>query len=299
MRAALSLLLSALLVAGCATTRAGPNGLADRDPNEGFNRGVWEFNEAIDTVAIRPVSEVYRTVTPRPARRGLSRILANLTEPWSFVNNLLQGKPDRALRNLGRFVVNTTIGVGGLADHATGLGIEEAPEDFGQTLAEWGVGDGGYFVNPLLGPSTARDTVGSLVGLVANPTSLIFDQALNLTNTEQTAIRAVELVNTRANLTESGYDDFLESSADPYAAARSAFFQTRDAAIADEASAGLPGDGAEAESDTDAALDAAIEELESDQPLPPGEGAEAESEPDAALDPAIEEPESAEPQTPE
>lgn len=268
MRLFVILPIFALLSAGCATTQAGEGGLADRDPREGFNRGMWEFNEAIDTVAIRPVSEVYRTVTPRPARRGLSRILSNLTEPWSFINNLLQGKPDRAARNLGRFVVNSTIGVGGLADHATDLGIPEAPEDFGQTLAEWGVGDGGYSVNPLLGPSTGRDTVGSIVNFIANPTSLVFDRALDLTNTEQTAIRAVEVIDTRATLTDSGYDAFLESSADPYAAARSAYFQRREAAIEDADTAGLPTGEDDLESAEDAAMDAALEELEAENAEP-------------------------------
>ncbi len=147
-----------LFLSACATTMAGPNGMADRDQHEGFNRDMWAVNQGIDTVLISPAADVYSTITPQPARRGISNVFRNLSEPWSMINNLLQGRPDRALRNLGRFIVNSTIGVGGLADHATELGIAPAPEDFGQTLAVWGVGDGGYVMNPILGPSTQRDT---------------------------------------------------------------------------------------------------------------------------------------------
>lgn len=266
MRPLLPALLIIGLLGGCATTQEGPNGLADRDPHESLNRGIWDANQAVDDVLIRPVAQAYRTVTPRPARRGLSRILANLAEPWSFINNLLQGKPDRAIRNLGRFIVNSTIGVGGLADHATDLGIAPADEDFGQTLASWGVGDGGYLVNPLLGPSTARDTVGSIVSFLANPATIFMDRGLGMTTEELWAVRGVQIVDTRANLIDSGADTFLETSADPYAAARSAFFQQRENALLDLDSGALPADGEAAD---DAALDAAIEELEADeQPLP-------------------------------
>jgi phospholipid-binding lipoprotein MlaA len=210
---------------------SGPNGMADRDQHEEFNRDMWAVSQGIDTVLISPAADVYRTIAPQPARRGLSNVFRNLTEPWSFVNNLLQGQPDRALRNLGRFIVNSTIGVGGLADHATELGIEPAPEDFGQTLAVWGVGDGGYVMNPFLGPSTQRDTFGAIVDFLANPVTIFFDRGLNLTTMEQWGIRGVSIISTRSDLTEGGIDAFLESSADPYAAARSAFFQSREAAI--------------------------------------------------------------------
>jgi phospholipid-binding lipoprotein MlaA len=106
----------ALLAGGAsAQTADAPPPAEPRDRFEGFNRAVWGFNQTVDRVALKPVSTVYRTVTPRPARRGITRIFANLAEPWSAINNLLQGRPGRAVNNLGRFVVNTTIGVGGLA----------------------------------------------------------------------------------------------------------------------------------------------------------------------------------------
>lgn len=220
-----------LMLAGCATP--GEDRLAERDPLERFNRGVWGFNRALDTVAIKPVTTVYRTVTPRPARRGLARVLSNLSEPFSMINNVLQGKPDRAMRNLERFVINSTIGVGGLADHASGFGVAPASEDFGQTLARWGVNGGPYLVLPLLGPSTLRDGVGSGVAQLADPYRIGL-RNIGLSNTQQLGVNAGEVVSTRSDLVESGADTFLKTSLDPYAAARSAFLQRRHAAIRDE-----------------------------------------------------------------
>lgn len=264
-RVAASLLSLALLCA-CATTRNTDALTPDRDPYEKFNRGVWGFNQAIDKAAIKPVSSVYRTVTPRPARRGLSRIFANLEEPWSFVNNLLQGKPDRAARNLGRFVVNSTIGVGGLADHASELGIKDSPEDFGQTLAVWGVKSGPYLMLPLFGPSTLRDGVGSGVAMFADPWRVCLDRCTDLSRLEKLGVSAGQLLSLRADLTESGADSFLDSSLDPYAAARSAFFQSRRAAIRDDDGSTLAPDTPDAgdAADGDAALDAAAADLDAE-----------------------------------
>ena len=233
--------IALLMLAGCATT-PGEERLAERDPLEGFNRGMWGFNQAVDKVAIKPVTVVYRTVTPRPARRGLSRILANLSEPFSMINNVLQGKPDRAMRNLERFAVNTTIGVGGLADHATGFGIASADEDFGQTLATWGVNGGPYLVLPILGPSTLRDGVGSGVAQIADPYRVGL-RNIGLTNTQQLAATGGEIISIRSDLMESGADAYLKTSLDPYAAAKSAYLQRRHAVVRDQE------DGADAEPD--------------------------------------------------
>jgi len=220
------------LLGGCATT-PGEDRLAERDPLEGFNRGVWGFNRAADKVVLKPASTVYRTVTPRPARRGLSRLLANLGEPFSFINNMLQGKPDRAINNLGRFVVNTTIGVGGLADHATDMGMKPTPEDFGQTLAVWGANGGPYLVLPILGPSTLRDGVGSGVAQLADPYRICLRECGLLSGSERLGASAAEITITRADLTEAGADSFLDTSLDPYATARSAYLQRRRAQILD------------------------------------------------------------------
>lgn len=260
----------ALALGACATTQAGPNGLADRDPYEEFNRDIFSANQAVDGAVIRPVADGYRAIAPVPVRQSVTNFFANLSEPWSFVNNVLQARPERALRNLGRFVLNSTIGIGGLIDVASAIGIEPAPEDFGQTLAVWGVGDGGYRVLPLFGPSTSREIVGRIVDIVANPTTIFMQRELNFSTGAMWALRAGELVNTRANVTDAGGDAFLESSVDPYAAARSAFFQQREAAILnyDVDELGQDGGGADAE------FDAALEELEEgqDETVPPADG---------------------------
>ncbi|MBC7985142.1 MAG: VacJ family lipoprotein [Sphingomonadaceae bacterium] len=251
-------ILALVLLGACATTQNGPNGVADRDPHEGFNRAMWDFNQAIDRVVLRPVSDVYREIVPRPARRGIVRLFDNLMEPFSAINNLLQGKPERALNNLGRFVINSTIGVGGLADHATDLGLEPTPEDFGQTLAVWGVGDGGYLVLPLFGPSTVRDGFGILVDQLANPYRVVLRDYSGLSGTERIPITVTDVISSRAEASEAGVDAFLETSADPYAAARAAYFERREAAILDydlsgAMSATEGGEGADA--DFEAAVD--------------------------------------------
>lgn len=231
MRTVLILLVAATLSA-CATT-GDQAGLDRRDPYEGFNRGVWGFNQAVDTVAIKPVTTVYRTVAPVPARRGITRIFANLAEPLSFINGLLQGKPDRAFNSLGRFLINSTLGVGGLADHATAMGMPETQEDFGQTLAVWGMRESPYLVLPLLGPTTVRDGVGTVVSSMASPVGVVLNE-VGATATEHHAARAARIVDVRSQLIDAGVDATLKSSADPYAATRSAFFQRREAEIADQ-----------------------------------------------------------------
>lgn len=235
MRAILALLLAATLSA-CATTR-GSASLDEPDPYEGFNRGVFAFNQAVDKVAVKPVSTVYRKVAPVPARRGITRVFQNLTEPFSFINNLLQGKPRRAINSLGRFVINSTIGVGGLADHATDLGIPRAKEDFGQTLAVAGARRSPYLVLPLLGPSTVRDAIGTGVQFVADPAQIAIGSELS--TAQGYVFTGTRLVDSRSQATDAGADTILETSADPYAATRSAYFQRRKAEISDQESGGL------------------------------------------------------------
>lgn len=229
-------LLIALPLAGCATTRTGGE-MAGRDPYERFNRGMWAFNNAVDKAAIKPATSVYRTVTPVPARRGISRVFSNLGEPLNFVNNLLQGKPKRAINSLGRFVVNSTIGVGGLADHATDLGIKAAPEDFGQTLARHGARNSPYLVLPILGPSTVRDGIGTAVQFALDPTQAGLKEA-GVSQTGRYVVTGTRVIDTRSQLIETGVDALLKSSADPYATARSAYFQRRAAQIEDRENRG-------------------------------------------------------------
>lgn len=283
MRLSLLLLLAAML-SGCATTGSG-GAMAENDPYEGFNRGVWEFNQAIDTVAIKPATTVYRTVTPVPARRGIRGILANLSEPFSFINNLLQGKPDRAFNSLGRFLVNSTIGVGGLADHATDLGLPPTDEDFGQTLAVAGAKESPYLVLPLLGPSTVRDAVGTAVEFVADPARVVINE--ELTATQEYAVTGTRVLNGRSQLIESGAEELLDSSADPYAAARSAYFQRRAAAIRDEES----GVAALTPEEENQLLDEALEDPIAIEPADPED--RLEPDPTAPQEPSPSGPETA------
>lgn len=283
MRLSLLLLLAAML-GGCATSGSG-GAMAENDPYEGFNRGVWEFNQAIDTVAIKPATTVYRTVTPVPARRGIRGILANLSEPFSFINNLLQGKPDRAFNSLGRFLVNSTIGVGGLADHATDLGLPPTDEDFGQTLAVAGAKESPYLVLPLLGPSTVRDAVGTAVEFVADPARVVINE--ELTATQEYAVTGTRVLNGRSQLIESGAEELLDSSADPYAAARSAYFQRRAAAIRDEES----GVAALTPEEENQLLDEALEDPIAIEPADPED--RLEPDPTAPQEPSPSGPETA------
>lgn len=241
-----------ILLAGCATV-PGTDRLAEKDPLEGFNRAVWGVNRGVDKVVLKPVTQVYRAVTPRPARRGISNVFANLSEPWSFINNVLQGKPKRAVETLARFVVNTTIGVGGLGDPATKMGLKAAPEDFGQTLAVWGVNGGPYLVLPILGPSTLRDGVGMGVAQLADPYRICLREC-GLPKGLPTGLGVGQVIDARSQLIDAGADGFLDSSADSYATAKSAYLQRRRAAIVDQDSDDAAAGGTSGDADLNAAL---------------------------------------------
>lgn len=247
----LPILVAASALTACTTTNVGTDRLAERDPLEGFNRGVYAVNRGVDKVVLKPVTQVYRAVTPKPARQGVSNFFANLSEPFSFINNILQGKPDRAVRNLGRFVVNTTIGVAGLFDNAKRIGIQPADEDLGQTFAAWGMNGGPYLMLPLLGPSTMRDGVGLGVAQFTDPYRVCLSEC-GLPHGVPLALTGAQIIDVRSQLIEQGADNFLESSLDPYAATRSAYLQRRRAAILNQEG----GDAAEAAAEAAAAADA-------------------------------------------
>src|SRR5688572_26977733 len=149
-------LLLTLLAAGCAHSPA----YDPQDPLEKVNRAVFGFNEKADQYVLKPVAKGYDKITPQPVRRGIANFFDNLFYPTVIVNDLLQAKLKQGAFDLGRFVVNTTVGVVGIFDVATGWGMEKHEEDFGQTLGYWGVGPGWYLMLPLLGPSDNRDLVG-------------------------------------------------------------------------------------------------------------------------------------------
>ncbi len=134
-----------------------------RDPWEGLNRRLFATNLVIDKYTLEPAAKSYRAVTPRRLRRGISNMLANMRAPKNVANNLLQGRPLETSKSIFRFAINSTIGIGGFFDVAAKMGVQRREEDFGQTLAVWGVPSGPYLFVPLLGPSTVRDTLGAMV----------------------------------------------------------------------------------------------------------------------------------------
>ncbi len=150
-QAALALGVTVML-AGCA----GPN---PRDPYESYNRAMFNFNDTVDTYALKPVATAYKNVTPSFVQTGVNNFFGNLSDAWSAVNNLLQGKGQDGMSDVARFALNSTLGIVGLFDIASEAGLPKHKEDFGQTLGVWGVESGPYLVLPLLGPSTVRDTV--------------------------------------------------------------------------------------------------------------------------------------------
>ena len=158
-----TLALAALLAGGCAST-GNP-----KDPLEGFNRAMFAFNDDLDKIAIRPAAQAYAAVLPELVRRGVSNFFANIGDIFIAANDALQGKVPDAINDVGRVLVNTTLGVLGLRDVASELGVEKHDEDFGQTLGAWGVGEGAYIVLPFFGPRTVRDSFGLALDLHFDP----------------------------------------------------------------------------------------------------------------------------------
>jgi phospholipid-binding lipoprotein MlaA len=223
LRAAL-LVLIAFVAAGCAAT---PGRTAmDDDRFEKLNRGVYKFNDTIDRAALKPVAKGYKKITPSWMRRGIANFFANLEYPITIVNQFLQGKAATGFKDTGRFLLNSTLGIGGLFDVATPVGLEAHDEDFGQTLAVWGVGSGPYVNLPLLGPSTLRDAPARVVDYFLDP--LTYG---DIHWQEEWGQRVLDLVHTRSELLS--LDPTLERAFDPYAFVRDAWLQRREFEIYD------------------------------------------------------------------
>ena len=167
--------LALALVAGCATPPPADDkeAVAEweqvNDPLEPMNRAIFDFNRAADTYAIKPAAQGYQAVVPKFGRDRIHNVLTNLNSPLTFANDILQGEPDRAIQTLFRAMLNTSFGLLGYADVAAEAGIPAHEEDFGQTLAVWGVGEGPYLMLPIFGPSNPRDTVGLVAEWFADP----------------------------------------------------------------------------------------------------------------------------------
>ncbi len=160
-------------LAGCATGPASPEALAANDPFEKANRAALKRNAVIDQYLVIPALELYVLTVPEPGRRGVHNFLGNLALPTVFVNDMLQGEISRAGQSVWRLALNTTLGLGGFLDPAAKIGIPAHGEDFGQTLAVWGVGEGPYLVLPFVGPSNPRDATGMATDVLIDPTNHI------------------------------------------------------------------------------------------------------------------------------
>jgi phospholipid-binding lipoprotein MlaA len=198
------------------------------DPLEPLNRGIFQFNRVLDGLLLEPAALMYRAATPQFFRTGVRNFLANLTAPVVLANDLLQGEFARAELTLGRFMMNTILGVGGVIDVGGKLGMPDRHyEDFGQTLAVYGVGSGPYLMLPLLGPSNGRDAIGRVVDIAFDPLSVVEVAEFGLVSTEVAlARRGAELLAFReANIEQ--IDELERSSIDLYAAVRTLYGQYR------------------------------------------------------------------------
>lgn len=214
--------------AACSTVPSQPGELI-ADPYIETNRDIHAFNKGVDTALVRPASQVYDFVTPALVKHMISNGVDHLKLPGYFVNRILQGDARSAGRILARFLLNTTIGAGGLLDPATEFGVPQEPTDFGVTLAEWGAAEGDYVELPLLGPSTERHAVGRIVDFALDPSILITAGAVEV-GTAVTVVDAsrtpLDIVNTRHENAEL-IDDVLYESEDSYVTARTGYVQSR------------------------------------------------------------------------
>ncbi|MGH8161869.1 MAG: MlaA family lipoprotein [Gammaproteobacteria bacterium] len=216
----------ALTLAGCATKPGNPAGVpgAKRDPLQPVNRQIYRFNMLLDKAVLRPVAQGYVNVTPQPIQTGISNFFSNLGEPITIINDLLQLKPLDAVRDTGRFFTNSTVGLLGFLDPASDWSMAPHSEDFGITLARWGVPSGPYLQIPLLGPSDVRDAFGLYVDH--------FGSAFYWTGWQPStrnviyAVGAIQLRSQFLNL-----DKMLEHAYDPYALMRDGWLQNRGATV--------------------------------------------------------------------
>ena len=208
------------------------------DPLEPVNRAIFSFNGVVDTFIIRPIAEGYRYVLPEAARDSVQNFVRNLRTPINLVNQVLQADFGGAADTTGRFLVNSTVGVAGLFDVAEGWGMPYEQEDFGQTLAVWGVPNGPYLVIPIMGPSNVRDTVGMVGDIAADP--FVWNANSTHNDTMLYAKAGLATVDNRARLIDP-LDELRRDSIDYYAAIRSVYTQFRHSQINDSANGTVMG----------------------------------------------------------
>ena len=216
-----------MTIVALSACSVGDPGADFHDPYEGVNRATHAVNVELDRSALRPASQVYGTIVPSPVRQSVDNVGDNLGMPSAVMNKLLQGNIADAIHNTARFAVNTTLGVLGLFDPATDMGLEERDTGFGETLAVWGANEGAYLVLPVLGPSTERDTAGLIVDALTNPIGTVLGTQLGDEAEENSlSFTAASVINDRYELT-STIDNILYESADSYAQLRLFYLDSR------------------------------------------------------------------------
>jgi len=217
-RMTVALLAASALLAACAS--APPEYVTQtKDPWEKFNRSIYAFNDKLDKAVLRPVANTYVRAVPAPARNRFHDFLTNLYEPITIVNDALQGKLGQTLSDTGRFLVNSTAGLFGFFDVAQHMGMPHHDEDFGETLAHWGVPSGPYLVIPVIGPSTVRDAGGRVADIYTDP------PYEDITPRWRNGILVMYGVDTRVGLMQANAS--IDSAYDPYAFVRDAYIQNR------------------------------------------------------------------------
>lgn len=216
----ITVLTAAIVLAGCASTNN------PRDPLEGFNRPIFNFNDKVDQVALKPAAKAYRAVLPSFVQTGVGNFFGNLSDVWTAVNNVLQGKVGDGLSDFMRVAVNSTIGLGGLLDVSSEAGIPKHKEDFGQTLGTWGVASGSYIVLPLLGPSTIRDTAALPLDYKGDVWGYVDPVWVRNTGA------VIRVIDARASVLDAS--DLIEGAAlDRYEFVRDAYLQRRESRVND------------------------------------------------------------------
>lgn len=195
----------------------------EEDRWEGFNRRVFAFNEFFDRWLLKPLAKVYVAVTPRFVDDGVSNVFNNVGEVGNFANNVMQGKGHAAMTDISRLLLNSTLGIGGVFDPATKIGVESSEEDFGQTMGTWNVASGPYLVLPFLGPSTVRDAFGKIPDRLLSPVTYIDHDETRLW------VSATDLLDTRADLLDT--ERLIQG--DRYTFLRDAYLQRRAYLLAD------------------------------------------------------------------
>ncbi|MDE1938579.1 MAG: VacJ family lipoprotein [Alphaproteobacteria bacterium] len=222
----LAVALLSVLAAGCTTT-TDPEALAQNDPYEPTNRTIFDMNTKVQDAVAKPVAKFYNHAVPEFARDGVHNFLTNLDKPVTFGNDILQGDADRAGETLERFTVNSTLGVGGLVDVATKIGIPDHTSDFGVTLGTWGVDSGPYLVLPFLGPDSPRDLSGQVADIFMDPLTYIKFHGSDTWYAVRSGVGVLDLYSQNVDT----LDQIERSSIDYYATMRSLYQQHRNAEI--------------------------------------------------------------------